>query len=157
MTLARLRWWEIEEVLEVEHELFGDESWSAALFWSELAQRDSRWFVVDRDGPTGPVLAYAGLSVAPDESWVQTLGVAAVAQGRGKGRALLRAMLREAALRGSDRAMLEVRADNPVAMGLYLDHGFTQVAVRRGYYQPSGTDAVIMSLDDLTPWKGHHG
>ena len=43
-----------------------------------------------------------------------------------------------------------------MALGLYLDHDFTQVAVRRGYYQPSGTDAVIMSLDDLTPWKGHH-
>lgn len=157
MAVTRMRWWEIEEVLDVEHELFGNESWSAALFWSELAQPGSRWFVVDRDVPEGAVLAYAGLSVGPDESWVQTLGVAAAAQGRGKGRALLRTMLREVASRGSERCLLEVRADNAVALGLYLDHGFTQIAVRRGYYQPSGTDAVIMSLDDLTPWKGHHG
>ena len=157
MTLTPMRWWDIEEVLHVEHELFGEESWSAALFWSELAHRDSHWFVVDRDAPEAAVLGYAGLSVTPDESWVQTLGVAAAAQGRGRGRALLQALLREAASRGSDRCLLEVRADNPVALGLYLDHGFTQIALRRGYSQPSGTDAVIMSLDDLTPWKGDHG
>jgi ribosomal-protein-alanine N-acetyltransferase len=31
-----------------------------------------------------------------------------------------------------------------VAQRLYERHDFTQIAVRRNYYQPSGTDAVVM-------------
>jgi ribosomal-protein-alanine N-acetyltransferase len=40
--------------------------------------------------------------------------------------------------------LLEVREDNPRARQLYSRHGFTEVGVRRGYYQPSGVDAVVM-------------
>jgi ribosomal-protein-alanine N-acetyltransferase len=42
---------------------------------------------------------------------------------------------------------LEVRADNARAQRLYQWRGFTEVGIRRGYYQPSGTDAVVMRLD----------
>ena len=155
--ITRVRWWDIPALMVLEHELFGEESWSPGLFWSELAQRDSRWYVLDRDAPDQAPLAYAGLSVIGDEAWVQTLGVATAAQGQGRGRGLLRALLREAAFRGAESCLLEVRADNPVAQGLYRDHGFVEVGVRRGYYQPSGTDAVIMRCDDLTVWKGSGG
>ena len=40
--------------------------------------------------------------------------------------------------------VLEVREDNPRARRLYLRHGFTEIGIRRGYYQPSGVDAVVM-------------
>jgi [ribosomal protein S18]-alanine N-acetyltransferase len=39
-----------------------------------------------------------------------------------------------------------VRADNSAALALYERAGFTVVNRRRGYYQPSGTDAVIMRV-----------
>jgi ribosomal protein S18 acetylase RimI-like enzyme len=39
---------------------------------------------------------------------------------------------------------LEVRADNPRAQDLYRRFGFEEIGVRRGYYQPSGTDAIVM-------------
>jgi hypothetical protein len=42
---------------------------------------------------------------------------------------------------------LEVRADNERAQRLYRWWGFTEVGIRRGYYQPSGTDAIVMRLD----------
>ncbi|MBW5481444.1 GNAT family N-acetyltransferase [Streptomyces bambusae] len=32
-----MRWWDIEPVLELEHELFPEDAWSAGMFWSELA------------------------------------------------------------------------------------------------------------------------
>lgn len=156
MTLARMRWWDLPELLAVEEQLFPGEPWSEALFWSELAQRDTRWYVVERD-EEGALLAYAGLCVIVDEAWVQTIGVAPQAQGRGLGTALLRALLREAAFRGATSCLLEVRADNDVAQSLYRDHGFVEIGLRRGYYQPSGTDAVVMQADDLTPWKGTRG
>ena len=48
-------------------------------------------------------------------------------------------------LAGADlEVVLEVRKDNPRARRLYLRHGFTEIGIRRGYYQPSGVDAVVM-------------
>jgi hypothetical protein len=40
--------------------------------------------------------------------------------------------------------ILEVRADNPRAQNLYRRFGFSDVGIRRGYYQPSGMDAIVM-------------
>jgi ribosomal protein S18 acetylase RimI-like enzyme len=42
---------------------------------------------------------------------------------------------------------LEVREDNPRARNLYKRHGFTEIGVRRGYYQPAGVDAIVMRKD----------
>ena len=54
------------------------------------------------------------------------------------------ALVDEADKRGYEEVLLEVRKDNPRARRLYLRHGFAEVGVRRGYYQPSGVDAVVM-------------
>jgi [ribosomal protein S18]-alanine N-acetyltransferase len=53
-------------------------------------------------------------------------------------------LLAEAARRGCTEVFLEVRVDNDRAQRLYRRHGFTGVGIRRGYYQPSGTDALVM-------------
>jgi ribosomal-protein-alanine N-acetyltransferase len=39
---------------------------------------------------------------------------------------------------------LHLRADNDRARRLYERFGFTAVGVRKRYYQPSGTDAIVM-------------
>jgi [ribosomal protein S18]-alanine N-acetyltransferase len=75
---------------------------------------------------------------------VLTMAVAEAHWGQGIGTALLTALLTEAAERGCDEVFLEVRADNPRAQRLYRRHGFAAIGVRRGYYQPSGTDAIVM-------------
>jgi ribosomal-protein-alanine N-acetyltransferase len=138
-----MRWWDIEPVMTIEHELFGDEAWSDAMFWSELAQHDTRMYLVEESD--GAVTAYAGLcAYAPHEAYVQTIAVAPTAQRHGVGTALLLALIAEATGRGAGHLDLEVRADNEAAQRLYQRHGFTEIAVRRGYYQPSGTDAVVM-------------
>lgn len=139
-----MRWWHLAEVMELETELFAEETWSEAAFWNELAERDSRCYLVALD-PDEHVLGYAGLAVFGDEGHVLTLGVTGRAQGRGLGAALLRALLAESAARGAGRVLLDVRADNAVAQRLYTRHGFVPVGVRRRYYQPSGTDAVVMA------------
>ena len=47
----------------------------------------------------------------------------------------------------ADELFLEVRADNSRAHGLYRRRGFEEIGVRRGYYQPSGADAIVMRKD----------
>ncbi len=34
MTIERLRWWHIEELLPIEDDLFGVDRWSPAMFWN---------------------------------------------------------------------------------------------------------------------------
>ncbi len=140
--LRPMRWWDVERVLPLEHTLFGDESWSAELFWSELAQHDTRFYVVAETD--GKLVAYAGLCAYPDEAFVQTIGVDPSCQRAGLGARLLTVLLDEAARRGKHVVSLEVRADNEVAQRLYARFGFEAVGLRRGYYQPSNVDAVVM-------------
>lgn len=145
--LRQLRWFHIEQLLPIEDELFGEERWSAAMFWNELAGGHHYLVAVERepDGGGERIVGYAGLAVSPpDEAWVQNIGVRKDAQRRGIGRRLLEALLDEAARGGARKVLLEVAVDNGPAQRLYAEYGFEGVGIRRGYYQPSNTDALVM-------------
>jgi ribosomal-protein-alanine N-acetyltransferase len=141
--IERMRWWHIEALEPIEAQLFGDDRWSAAMFWNELA--NGHFYLVARDGDE--VVGYAGLSVNDSEAWVQNLAVRADWQRQGIGATLLEALLVEADRRGARAVLLEVAVDNRAAQRLYDRYGFAAVGVRRGYYQPSNTDAVVMRRD----------
>jgi ribosomal-protein-alanine N-acetyltransferase len=142
VTLTRMRWWHVEQLMPLERELFQPEPWSERLFWSELGQLDTRHYVVALDG--SDVVGYAGLCDYPDEAFVQTIAVAPSAQGTGLGSRLLTELLEEAERRRQRVVSLEVRADNAPAQRLYDRHGFTRAGVRRGYY-PGGVDALVLT------------
>ena len=76
-----------------------------------------------------------------------TIAVATSQWGQGIGSRLLAALLAEARQRGCTEMFLEVRADNLRAQRLYKWFGFAEIGIRRGYYQPSGTDAIVMRRD----------
>ncbi|WP_189112599.1 ribosomal protein S18-alanine N-acetyltransferase [Pilimelia terevasa] len=141
MGLTRLRWWHLDAVLAIEADLFGPERWTAAMFWGELAAGHHYLAALDADGA---LRGYAGLALSPGEAWVQNIAVGRAGQRRGTGRALLEALLAHAAAAGAPVVMLEVAADNGPAQRLYDRYGFAAVGVRRGYYQPSNTDAIVM-------------
>lgn len=144
MRIERFRWWHIEDVLPLEEDLFGPEKWSAAMFWNELAQRNYYVAALEDDLLVG----YAGLSIVDkEESWVQNIAVRRDAQRLGVGRALLEDLLAEAARNGVGRTLLEVAVDNHPAQKLYATYDFEPVGIRRGYYQPSNTDALVMMRD----------
>ena len=145
---------DLPAVMVLEEELFAPDTWTEAMYRDELSRGDTRYYVVaefhlegeDDDEPEGgaPVLVgYAGLIAYDDEAHVATLGVAKALQGEGVGSLLLDALLAEADKR-SPVVLLEVRADNEVAQRLYRRRGFEEIGRRRGYYQPSGDDAVVM-------------
>ncbi|CAN5200878.1 ribosomal protein S18-alanine N-acetyltransferase [soil metagenome] len=142
ITLERMRWWHVEELMPIERAVFQPEPWSGRLFWSELGQLDTRHYVVALSD--GSVVGYAGLCDYPDEAFVQTIAVAPAAQGQGLGGRLLTDLLGEAERRRQRTVGLEVRADNAPALRLYDAHGFTRTGVRRGYY-PGGVDALVLS------------
>ena len=149
---------DLADVMALEHDLFPDDPWTAQMFAEEVVQPpDSRLYLVAEaeelpPAAAAPVMAgYAGMMFVPGgvQADVLTIAVAAAYWGRGIGSALLGALIEEAAGRGCTEVFLEVREDNPRARGLYLRRGFEEIGVRRGYYQPSGVDAIVMRKDLL--------
>jgi ribosomal-protein-alanine N-acetyltransferase len=153
---VRLRAMNVDDlpaVMVLEEELFAPDTWTAEMYEDELSRADTRYYLVaefhldsdEDDEPEGePVMVgYGGLIAYDDEAHVATLGVTRALQGEGVGSLLLDALLAEADKR-SPVVLLEVRADNEAAQHLYLRRGFTEIGRRRGYYQPSGADAVVM-------------
>ena len=141
MRIERFRWWHIADAMLIEEDLFGADKWTPAMFWNELAQRHFYLAAVD-DGDE--MLGYAGLSVMQDEAWVQNIAVRRTAQRRGIGRRMLEGLLAETARREIKQTLLEVAVDNAPAQRLYASYDFEPVGIRRGYYQPSNTDALVM-------------
>ncbi len=135
---------DLDGVLTLELALFGAEAWSREMLAGELSQQPaSRYYLVAEDDD-GAIVGYAGLLAAGDQADVLTLAVATIRWGQGIGSELLAMLLAEAVRRGCREMFLEVRADNVRAQRLYRRWGFTEIGIRHGYYQPSGTDAVVM-------------
>ena len=141
IVLRPMRLDDLAAVVVLEEELFAPDTWTAAMYREELALTDTRHYLVAEDD--GTVVGYAGLIAYDDEAHVATIGVTGSRQGEGTGALLLDALLAEADRR-SPVVLLEVRADNEHAQELYRRRGFSEIGRRRGYYQPSGTDAVVM-------------
>jgi ribosomal-protein-alanine N-acetyltransferase len=135
---------DMPEVMAMERELFPDDAWSPDMFASELTESTQRLYLI-AEAQAGQLVGYAGmLFTGGPEADVLTLAVSPTCWGKGTGTALLQALLDEAAGRQCTQIFLEVREDNQRARSLYLRHGFTEIGVRRGYYQPAGVDAIVM-------------
>ncbi len=134
---------DLDTVLSLELALFGEEAWSRQMLAGELGQQpESRLYLVAEEDRQ--IVGYAGMLAAGGQADVLTIAVDTPRWGQGVGSALLRQLLAEATNRGCTEVFLEVRADNARAQRLYHWWGFAEIGIRRGYYQPSGTDAIVM-------------
>ena len=147
---------DLDAIMLIERRSFPTDAWSAEMMAAELASPHGRYLVDVEPAPGDEivvgdevVVGYGGVRAlrGSTDSDIQTIALDAEHRGAGRGRALLRALLAEAAERGAREVFLEVRADNPVAQGLYVSEGFVEIGRRAGYYQPDDVDAVIMKLD----------
>ncbi|MEW1861488.1 ribosomal protein S18-alanine N-acetyltransferase [Streptomyces sp. NPDC088194] len=173
-----MRWWDLDAVLALEHELFPEDAWSRGMFWSELADARhpsaSRTYVVAEEAveeavkeaveqagaqaapdppgaaPAGAprIVGYAGFAAIAGTGDVQTIATARDQWGSGLGGRLLTELLRAATAAECHEVLLEVRVDNARAQRLYQRFGFEPIGVRRGYYQPGNVDALVMRLAD---------
>lgn len=152
---------DLDAIMALETSTFPDDAWSREQMRAELAAPHRHYLVAER--PSGAPAAepstagpadrpaidgYAGL-LAPARSGqgdIQTIAVAERSRRAGLGRMLMLALIAEARRRDVTELFLEVRADNPGAERLYTALGFERIAVRPGYYQPAGVDAIIMRL-----------
>ena len=142
--------------LPYEDQLFGAEAWTTDSYAAELADTKHRFYIAAVRGDQAgdeqagdeqagdELLGWAGLMTLGETSQILTIGVVPDAQRHGIGQAMLDALLQEAARRGATEVFLEVRVDNQAALRMYERNGFTQLRIRRGYYELGRVDAVEM-------------
>ena len=138
-------------VLEIEKELFPD-PWNLAQFKEELAGvPKTRTYYVVEIGTTQKIVGFAGLYCPGSgaDADIQTISVSVQYQGNGIGQGLLDLLINAAIERHAPAIFLEVRAENEQARALYAKNGFTQISVRKNYYQNpqphnKRSDAIIM-------------
>lgn len=132
---------DIAEVIRVERASYSF-PWTEGIFYDCL-----RVNYVCRVATLGTSLVgYGIMSLATDEAHLLNVCVAGTYRCRGIGRRLLSHLLEIAAAAGAVQAFLEARPSNISAIRLYQSLGFSQIGVRRGYYQAvdGREDAIVL-------------
>lgn len=132
----------LPEIMEIEKKSFCD-PWSENMFREELKDDGRRIsLVLESDGR---IAGYAVGWLVLDEFHLGNIAVDDKIRGTGKGKLLLREILRQAFSAGCRIASLEVRMSNEKAIRLYRAFGFKPIAIRKKYYQDE--DALVMLAD----------
>lgn len=141
---------DVPVVASLEGEIFSD-AWSEKLYRETLESgRYDCWVLETAESNEEelagkPVLAgyFCGQMIL-DEAEVHRIAVDPVMRGRGYGQVLLEDFLHRMQDVGVTTVLLEVRAGNKPAIGLYKKNGFVEIGVRKGYYQNPKEDARIL-------------
>ena len=134
------------QIAALEQRCFSD-PWPESIIAHELENDLSLWLCAV-DGET--VAGYIGSQTVLGEADMMNVAVSPDYRRRGIGRALVLAL--EKALQTQMQATvltLEVRDSNAPAIALYDALGFTQVGLRKNYYQHPKEDARILRKELL--------
>lgn len=144
--IAPMRRRHLPSVIAIEKQVY-PRPWSRTLMLGELDLKESRAYLVARDGRR--VIGYAGIMFVGDEGHITTIAVDPKVQRSAIGMRLMLGLAKSALERGINAMTLEVRASNRAAQGLYKRFGFVSVGARKGYYQDNAEDAFIMWVRDI--------
>jgi len=139
--VAPMRRRHLRGVLAIERDA-NPRPWSHRLFAGELRMPTSRLYLVALQDLQ--VVGYAGLMTTLDEGHVTNVAVHRDHRRQHLATMLLLVLMRRAAERGVVDMTLEVRTSNTAAKELYRRFGFAPGGMRKGYYQDTGEDALIM-------------
>ena len=137
---------DVPQVAAMERACFSD-PWPEQIIAHELENELSLWLCA-MDGDT--VAGYIGSQTVLGEADMMNVAVSPAYRRQGIGRALVLALCE--ALKTQMQATvltLEVRDSNAAAIALYEALGFTQVGLRKNYYQHPKEDARILRKDLL--------
>ncbi|MBU1424133.1 MAG: ribosomal protein S18-alanine N-acetyltransferase [Gammaproteobacteria bacterium] len=136
---------DLDAVLRIEREVHSH-PWTRGNFSDALR---SKYQCKVYESETEGMLGYAVLMLAVDEAELLDIAIAAQQQRHGRGRKLLEEMMVLARRHGMGRVVLEVRASNTAAIGLYRKAGFADIGLRRDYYQAENgrEDAILMGRE----------
>lgn len=143
--IAPLRRRQLRGVLRIEHQVY-PRPWPLSVFYGELAQRETRCYVVAKVGAT--VVGYAGELFSLDDAHITNIAVDPEWHRHKIGTRLLVTLARQAIARGAKHLTLEVRVSNTGAQEMYRRFGFAPAGIRRKYYENT-EDAIVMWCHDI--------
>ncbi len=132
---------DVDAVVAIETDTFTS-PWQRDTFL-ELIDRPTLELFVMEHVSLG-IVGYAVLWCILDQGELANLAIVPALRGRGLGTRLLGRVVDVARTRGVETLYLEVRDSNRAALGLYSRFGFSQVGLRRGYYDRPKEDARIL-------------
>jgi len=122
--------------------------WTERIFQRELRLPMSHTLLAVGEREQGRQIAgFITFWIVADEVQLHKIVVGQQYRRRGVGRRLLQAMTEQALACGLSHATLEVRRANEAAVSLYKTFGYRVTAVRTGYYDEIGEDALMMSAE----------
>lgn len=146
VTIVPMRPEHTAQIAALEAACFSD-PWPESILQQELENPLSLWLCA-MDGDT--VAGYVGSQTVLGEADMMNLAVGPAYRRQGFGRALVLALCES--LRQKMQATvltLEVRDSNAPASALYASLGFTQIGLRKNYYQHPKEDARILRKELL--------
>lgn len=117
--------------------------WSEGNFRDCLKHGHSCWIYEQNK----QILGYAVVMFVLNEMHILNICIHPQTQGQGLGSRLLATLERIARSKQTETCFLEVRQSNFSAIRLYLNAGFNEVGLRRGYYPAviGREDAIVMA------------
>jgi ribosomal-protein-alanine N-acetyltransferase len=123
----------------VHERCFPEDPWDIAALSGVMAMTGAEARLAEEHArPVGLLFA----TIVREEAEILTFGVDLPARRRGVGRALLADLYARARALGALRVVLEVAADNAMALALYESEGFRTVGLRSGYYHRERGPAI---------------
>jgi [ribosomal protein S18]-alanine N-acetyltransferase len=134
---------DLPHVLALDQACFGG-LWSKDGYLREMESPNSTLLILPAPNGGDRLMGLGCLWSIVEEAHITIMAVHPDFQGQGLGQLILLGLMRDAWLRGLERATLEVRDSNMAAIALYEKFGFATAGRRKGYYQATGEDALIM-------------
>jgi len=137
---------DLDRVMEVAESLKEAPQWPRTAFERALDPEAQPRRVALVAEAMGEVAGFAVASLLPPEAELETIAVDPTAQRQGLARRLFTELAAELGAAQIREVILEVRASNQPALGLYRGLGFAEAGRRVRYYHDPVEDAVLMRL-----------
>lgn len=137
----------IQAVAAIEAQVQPLDAWDQQTITELLNQDLNKLLIVIKDKK---VVGYCLYQQVFEQGEIFRIGTHPDYQRQGIAAQLLEVLFEVLKRQGVESLLLEVRADNLPAIGLYERYGFTVIHQRKGYYQAANQpamDALIMSCD----------
>ena len=128
------------DITDIENEAFTC-PWSEKSFADAIASESISVNVIESEGK---LCGFYCLLVIGVESELLNIAVSSEFRQKGLGSALMEHLIDAAKAFGAEIIFLEVRESNAPARRLYKKYGFTEIGVRKNYYNFPRENAVVM-------------
>lgn len=132
----------IDAVEEIEKQCFSL-PWSRQALVSQLPD-DMHVFIV-AENEQGNAIGYVGMMYVLDEGYISNVAVSPDYRKLGIADALISRLISDAEKKKLSFVTLEVRESNIPAINLYSKNGFSEVGLRKNYYEKPKENAILMT------------